>query len=162
SATAARYADPSFMTLSSKPQALTEVTTESVDRFSSGNEELDRLLGGGVVPGSLTLLGGDPGIGKSTLVLQMVGAVAETGPVLYVSGEESASQIKLRAERLGVRSDKLYVLSENNLRRALEAVEKIKPRLMVVDSIQTVFLPEFESAPGSLTQVRECAGKLLY
>ncbi|MFO1519394.1 MAG: DNA repair protein RadA [bacterium] len=160
--TAARFSDPGFVTLCSEALPITEVTSQSVARFTSGNSELDRLLGGGIVPSSLTLLGGDPGIGKSTLVLQMLGAVTENAPVLYVSGEESASQIKLRAERLGVRSDRLFVLSENNLRKAIQAVEKIQPRLLVVDSIQTVFLPELESAPGSLTQVRECAGKLLY
>ncbi len=160
--TAARFSDPKFITLTSEALPISQVTSISVDRFSSGNTELDRLLGGGVVPGSLILLGGDPGIGKSTLVLQMLGAISKLAPVLYVSGEESASQIKLRAERLGVKSDQLFVLSENNLRKALEAVEKIKPKFLVVDSIQTIFLPEFESAPGSLTQVRECAGKLLY
>ncbi len=160
--TAARYQDSSFLTLNSQPLPIGEVSSESSDRFSSGEEELDRLLGGGIVPGSLILLGGDPGIGKSTLVLQMLGAVAKQGPVLYVSGEESASQIKLRADRLGVTSKQLFVLAENNLRNVVEAVEKIKPKLLIVDSIQTMFLPEFESAPGSLTQVRECAGKLLY
>ncbi|MBL7685030.1 MAG: DNA repair protein RadA [Deltaproteobacteria bacterium] len=160
--TAERYSDPSFKTLSSEAIPISQVSTQVVSRISSKNEELERLLGGGIVPGSLTLLGGDPGIGKSTLVLQMLAAVAERGPVLYVSGEESASQIKLRAERLGVKSDQLYVLSENNLRKAIEVIEKINPHLLVVDSIQTVFLPELESAPGSLTQVRECTGKLLY
>lgn len=160
--TAERFSHPDFLTMSSEPITLSELATQSIERFSSGNQELDRLLGGGMVPGSLTLLGGDPGIGKSTLVLQMLGAIAPHAPVLYISGEESAQQIKLRADRLGVRSDRLFILSENNLRQAIEAVEKIKPKFLVVDSIQTVFLPEFESAPGSLTQVRECAGKLLY
>jgi len=160
--TAERFSDPAFLTLSSEAKPLDQISTEAVDRFGSGNSELDRLLGGGIVPGSLTLLGGDPGIGKSTLVLQMLGAAAQTAPVLYLSGEESASQIKLRAQRLGVSSERLFVLSENNLRNALKVVEKLKPKLLVVDSIQTVFLPELESAPGSLTQVRECAGKLLY
>jgi DNA repair protein RadA/Sms len=157
-----RYADSNFFTLTSEPLPITQLASQTVNRFSSGNEELDRLLGGGIVPGSLILLGGDPGVGKSTLVLQMLGAVAKSSPVLYVSGEESVSQIKLRADRLGIRSDQLFVLSENNLQKALQAVEKIKPKILIVDSIQTVFLPEFESAPGSLTQVRECAGKLLY
>ncbi len=157
-----RYADPNFFTLSSEATPLDQVVSPTVSRFSSGSEELDRLLGGGVIPGSLTLLGGDPGVGKSTLVLQMLGSVAERAPVLYLSGEESAHQIKLRADRLKIKSERLFVLSENNLQRAMEAVEKIKPQILIVDSIQTVFLPEFESAPGSLTQVRECAGKLLY
>ncbi len=160
--TSSRFSGNDFFTLTSEPTPLSQVSPQDFARFTSANEELDRLLGGGIVPGSLTLLGGDPGIGKSTLVLQMLGAVSKNDPVLYISGEESAHQIKLRADRLGVRSDALYVLSENNLRKAIEAVGKIKPKLLVIDSIQTVFLPEFESAPGSLTQVRECAGKLLY
>ena len=160
--TAARYQDSKFFVLNSKPLPISEISGESSDRFSTGEEELDRLLGGGIVPGSLILLGGDPGIGKSTLVLQMLGAVSKQAPVLYASGEESASQIKLRADRLGVTSKQLFVLAENNLRNVVEAIEKIKPKLLIVDSIQTMFLPEFESAPGSLTQVRESAGKLLY
>ncbi|MBF0491431.1 MAG: DNA repair protein RadA [Deltaproteobacteria bacterium] len=160
--TASRYSDPAFFTISSEVKSIDEVQMENIARFSSGNSELDRLLGGGIVPSSLVLLGGDPGIGKSTLVLQTVGHVAKTDPVLYISGEESASQIKMRAERLGIHSKNLFVCSENNLRKALEFVEKIKPKLLIVDSIQTIFLPEHESAPGSLTQVRECAGKLLY
>ncbi len=159
---AERYSDPAFVTLTSEAKPIADLNPQDVTRFSSSNEELDRLLGGGIVPGSLTLLGGDPGIGKSTLVLQMLGAVAREAPVLYVSGEESAEQIKLRAERLQINSKNLFVLSENNLRNAIQAIDKIKPKLVVVDSIQTVFLPELESAPGSLTQVRECAGKLLY
>ena len=159
---AERYSGDTFYTLSSEALPLSELKDQSVLRFSSGNEELDRLMGGGVVPGSLTLIGGDPGVGKSTLVLQMLGAVSKKDPVLYISGEESAGQIKLRADRLGIKSDNLFVISENNLQKALQAADKIKPKLIIVDSIQTVFLPEFESAPGSLTQVRECTGKLLY
>lgn len=157
-----RYSGDTFYTLSSEALPLHQLKEKEVLRFGSGNEELDRLLGGGIVPGSLTLLGGDPGVGKSTLMLQMLGAVSQKGPVLYISGEESAGQIKLRADRLGIKSENLYVISENNLQKALQAVDKLKPKLIIVDSIQTVFLPEFESAPGSLTQVRECTGKLLY
>lgn len=159
---AERYAASEFYTLSSEAMPLSKLKEREVIRFSSGNGELDRLLGGGVVPGSLTLIGGDPGVGKSTLMLQMLGAISQETPVLYISGEESAGQIKLRADRLGIRSENLYVISENNLQKALQAVDKLKPKLMIVDSIQTVFLPEFESAPGSLTQVRECTGRLLY
>ncbi len=157
-----RFTEPGFFSLSSEAQTIDQIHHLKIDRISTKNPELDRLLGGGIVPSSLTLLGGDPGVGKSTLTLQVLGTLAQNYPVLYVSGEESASQIKLRAERLGIRSGQLYVLSENNLQKVLETVEKIKPILLIVDSIQTVFLPEFESAPGSLTQVRECAGKLLY
>lgn len=159
---AERYAGDTFYTLSSEALPLSKLKDQEVIRFTSGNEELDRLMGGGVVPGSLTLIGGDPGVGKSTLVLQMLGAVSKQAPVLYISGEESAGQIKLRADRLGIKSDNLFVISENNLQKALQAADKLKPKLLIVDSIQTVFLPEFESAPGSLTQVRECTGKLLY
>ncbi len=157
-----RFTEPGFLSLSSEAQTIDEIHHLKIERISTQNSELDRLLGGGIVPSSLTLLGGDPGVGKSTLTLQVLGTLAQNYPVLYVSGEESASQIKLRAERLGIRSGQLFVLSENNLQKVLESVEKIKPKLLIVDSIQTVFLPEFESAPGSLTQVRECAGKLLY
>ncbi len=174
-----RYSGDTFYTLSSEALPLSALKEQEVSRFDSGNVELDRLLGGGIVPGSLTLLGGDPGVGKSTLMLQMLGSVAgskfpsppegdgvrrrgEGSRVLYISGEESAGQIKLRADRLGIQSDLLYVISENNLQKALQAADKLKPKLIIVDSIQTVFLPEFESAPGSLTQVRECTGKLLY
>lgn len=159
---AERYSGDTFYTLSSEALPLSELKDQEVVRFTSGNEELDRLMGGGIVPGSLTLIGGDPGVGKSTLVLQMLGEVSKEATVLYISGEESAGQIKLRADRLGIKSDRLFVISENNLQKALQAVDKLKPKLIIVDSIQTVFLPEFESAPGSLTQVRECTGKLLY
>lgn len=159
---AERYSDSTFYTLSSEALPLHALKEQEVVRFESGNTELDRLLGGGIVPGSLTLIGGDPGVGKSTLMLQMLGAVSKDTPVLYISGEESAGQIKLRADRLGIKSENLYVISENNLQKALQAADKLKPKLMIVDSIQTVFLPEFESAPGSLTQVRECTGRLLY
>jgi len=160
--TSSRFSDSQFIALSSEPQTLQKIDVEKVNRFSSGNEELDRLLGGGIVPSSLVLLGGDPGIGKSTLTLQMMGHVAEKNLVFYLSGEESASQIKLRAARLNINSPHLYISAENNLRKAIEYIEKLKPKLLIVDSIQTIFLPDLESAPGSLTQVRECTGKLLY
>lgn len=124
--------------------------------------ELDRVLGGGVVRGSLVLIGGDPGIGKSTLLLQACRALAELGgPVLYVSGEESAAQVKLRAERLGISPRGLYLLAETDLREIEAHLEEIKPTVLMVDSIQTVYLSDLESAPGSVSQVRECGGRLM-
>ena len=132
------------------------------DRIPVPIAELDRVLGGGLVAGSLVLVGGDPGIGKSTLVLQAAASLAGTaGPVLYVSAEESAQQVKLRADRLGLASDDLWVLSETNLNEALLAAERQTPALLVIDSIQTVFLDEITSAAGSVSQVRECAARLM-
>lgn len=120
------------------------------------------MLGGGIVPGSLVLIGGDPGIGKSTLMLQEAARLAqETFKVLYVSGEESLTQIKMRADRLGLAGNHLFVLTENNLEGILAEVEQIAPQLIVIDSIQTVYRPELESSPGSISQVRECAQQLL-
>lgn len=141
---------------------LSKITSDSKPRWESGVKEFDRVLGGGVVPGSLVLLGGDPGIGKSTLVLQILNRLYQKGVnILYATGEESAEQIKMRSDRLGIQSDVL-VLSENSLERVIAQVQKLKPNVLVIDSIQTVYLPELDSAPGSLSQVRECAGKLLY
>ena len=152
-----------FYSLQSKLAPLDEIGTQAPPRIMTRLSELDRLLGGGVVPGSVILLGGDPGIGKSTLVLQILSNLSQGGAkVAYLSGEESADQIKLRADRLKVQSKNLYVMTENDLSRALPQIEALKPELLVVDSIQTVYLPELGSAPGSVTQVRECAGKLLY
>jgi len=132
------------------------------ERVRTGLGELDRVLGGGVVAGSIVLIGGDPGIGKSTLLLQACHALAEVGaPVLYVSGEESTAQVKLRADRLGLGAKDLFVLAET----AVEAIEAqtaaLNPRVLVVDSIQTVHLADLESAPGSVSQVRECGGRLM-
>ena len=138
-----------------------EVPPQAEARFSCGIGELDRVLGGGLVPGSLVLIGGDPGIGKSTLLLQAMHHLAELGAVLYVSGEESAAQTRLRGERLGVSGRPLLVLAENSLEEIVVQVEKIKPRAVVVDSIQTVWTHSLESAPGSVSQVRESAGKLM-
>jgi len=124
--------------------------------------EFGRVLGGGIVPGSLVLIGGDPGIGKSTLLLQVAAQVAESqGTVLYVSGEESAQQIKMRADRLGITTESLLVLSETALMVILEHIEQVKPRLVVIDSIQTMYLEELESAAGSVSQLRECTVRLL-
>jgi len=143
------------------PLPLSAVSVTETPRLSTGLQELDRVLGGGIVPGSLVLIGGDPGIGKSTLLLQIARHLAEEHPVLYLSGEESPQQIKLRAERLGTQPEKLFVLAETNLNQGLEAAETLKPSLFVVDSIQTVYLEEVTSAPGSVAQVRECAARLL-
>jgi DNA repair protein RadA/Sms len=134
----------------------------SIARHSTGFREFDRVLGGGLVEGSFVLLGGDPGIGKSTLLLQMAGGLAKTGvSVLYISGEESVSQSGLRAQRLGVHSARVHMASESNLESIRDLVKQFKPQVMIVDSIQTVFLPEIQSAPGSVSQVRECAAQLM-
>src|SRR5215468_7411090 len=132
-------------------------------RLGTGIGEFDRVLGGGVVPGSLVLLGGEPGIGKSTLLLQAAANMARTiGPVLYSSGEESEHQIKSRGDRLGVGSAPLYLLAETCLERILEEIARIKPALVIVDSVQTMFSLKFQSAPGSIGQVREAATQLLF
>lgn len=152
-----------FFTLTSAcPKPLDEINTDSTPRYQSKISELDRVLGGGIVPGSLILLGGDPGIGKSTLVLQMLDHLMFNHiSVLYVTGEESLEQIKIRANRLGIKSN-IIVVAENSLDKILAHADKLKPQVLVIDSIQTVFHPHLESAPGSVSQVRECAGKLLY
>ena len=145
-----------------RPVLLAEVVMEQGDRTPIGIAELDRVLGGGVVRGSLVLIGGDPGIGKSTLLLQAARALARvTPPVLYVSAEESAAQVKLRADRLGITGDGLLLWAETDLGAVQAELDAIKPRALVVDSIQTVFLPDLESAPGSVAQVRECGARLM-
>src|SRR5438093_72238 len=132
-------------------------------RLTTGIDEFDRVLGGGIVPGSLVLLGGEPGIGKSTLLLQAAAIVARTiGPVLYSSGEESEHQIKSRGERLAVGAVPLYLLAETCLERILEEIARLKPALVIVDSVQTLFSMKFQSAPGSIGQVREAATQLLF
>ncbi len=147
--------------LRSSPQRLTEVSNDAEPRVSLPLEEFSRVLGGGVVPGSLVLLGGDPGIGKSTLLLQVSALLAEkAGPALYVSGEESPRQIKMRADRLGLKPNDLYLVTETDLDEILAHVENIKPRLLIVDSIQTTYLSDLGSAAGSVSQVRECAARL--
>jgi DNA repair protein RadA/Sms len=139
------------------PQILNRVQVDSSYRFSTGGVELDRLLGGGIVSGSVLLLVGDPGVGKSTLSLVIAGNIARTaGKVLYVSGEESAEQTKLRADRLGDFPDSLYVLSETNLELIKKYIEALEPRLVIIDSIQTAFLSSLRSTPGSPTQIKEC------
>lgn len=147
---------------SREPEPISEVTASEVERHLTGMSEFDRVLGGGIVPGAVVLIGGDPGIGKSTLLLQASEALSRNyGEVLYVSGEESVSQTKLRATRLGVKSDRLYVLCENNLEQIEKHIEAQKPKVVVIDSIQAVYLTSIQSAPGSVTQIRECTGHLL-
>ncbi len=144
------------------PVAVTEVAAAAEPRMATGFRELDRVLGGGLVPGSLVLTGGDPGIGKTTLLTQACRNLADAGRlVLYVSGEESVTQIKLRSDRLGVATANLLLLAENNLEAILGAVERVKPQVVVVDSIQTVYKPDLPSAPGSVGQVRECTAELM-
>jgi DNA repair protein RadA/Sms len=140
-----------------------DIDTTGARRLLTGIDEFDRVLGGGVVPGSLVLLGGEPGIGKSTLLLQAAAHFARNvGPVIYASGEESEHQVKSRGDRLGVREAPLYLLAETCLERILEEVTRIGPALLVVDSIQTVFSLKLQSAPGSMGQVREAATQLLF
>ncbi len=143
------------------PVLIKEVSTEEGERCSGGSGELDRVLGGGIVKGSLVLCGGEPGIGKSTLLLQVARFASEDGKVLYVSGEESDKQIKLRAERLGAISDSLYVLNETDLESIISAIEVMKPSLVIADSIQTLYSSNLTSAPGSVGQVRECTLKFM-
>jgi len=145
----------------STPQPITEIRTEDKKRYPTNSSELDRVLGGGIVPGSVVLIGGDPGIGKSTLLLQLAHSFAQAaGTVLYVSGEESARQVKMRSNRLGPAVDKLFVYAENNLELIESAIKEMKPGLVIIDSIQTVYNPDLSSAPGSVSQLRECTAEL--
>jgi DNA repair protein RadA/Sms len=141
-------------------QRLDAVAVESVSRLASGSEEFDRVLGGGLVTGSVVLIGGDPGIGKSTLLLQTLAHLCSTHPVLYVSGEESVGQIALRARRLGLGEVSLPVLAEIELERICGEIESSRPAVVVIDSIQTLCSAQLQSAPGSVAQVRECAAQL--
>ena len=144
------------------PIPICDVAGDPERRLSCGIAEFDRVLGGGLVPGSLVLIGGDPGIGKSTILLQVMDHLAKSaGPVLYVSGEESARQTRLRGERLGVRSRELLILPETSLEKVLAQIAAVKPAAVVIDSIQTMYAPGLESAPGSVSQVRESAGRIM-
>ena len=147
--------------MSRTPRKLTQVDTDSEIRVSTGMGELNRVLGGGTVIGSLVLVGGAPGIGKSTLLLQICSRLCQGRTVLYVSGEESERQIKLRANRLGVSAEGLYLLSETRLSDILSAVEEIKPDFLIVDSIQTLYNEENESSPGSISQVKDCTMSMM-
>jgi len=148
---------------SGQVRALSEVKARELPRVPTGSGEFDRVLGGGVVPGSVMLIGGDPGIGKTTLLLQALPLLAESGEqVLYVSGEESPRQIKMRGERLGIGGKHLLILGETSLEHILKAIQEIKPAAVVVDSIQTVYTEQLTSAPGSISQVQEVAGQLMW
>ncbi len=144
------------------PTPLREVPSQGLDRLRVPIGELDRVLGGGVVPGSLVLVGGDPGIGKSTLLLQLSSVMADQlGTVMYVSGEESVQQVKMRADRLGLKSPGLYLLSEGNLDRIVDHVGQLSPGMVIIDSIQSVFVEDLPSTAGSVNQLRECTARLL-
>ena len=140
---------------------LSEITSQEIERLDAGNSELNRVLGGGAVPGSFVLISGEPGIGKSTLLLQLADFMSQSNNVLYVSGEESASQIKIRADRLEISSPRLHILTETNLSRIKEIAIKDNYHVLVIDSIQTMMLEDLESAPGSVSQVREGAAFLM-
>ena len=145
-----------------RPQPIAEIAVEDLPRFSTGSGELDRVLGGGVIPGSMVLIVGDPGVGKSSLTLRVSADIARAGHrVLYVTGEESARQIRMRADRLQAIADDLLVVSETNLDTICAHVERERPALFIIDSIQTMYRPDIESAPGSVSQVRECAMELM-
>ncbi len=144
----------------SKPLRLADVTADGFERLKLPLTEFARVLGGGIVPGSLVLVGGDPGIGKSTLLLDVAAMAANLhGPTLYISGEESARQIKMRADRLNVKAKDLFLVTETNLTMMLRHIDEVKPVLVIVDSIQTTYVEDKTSSPGSVSQVRECAGR---
>jgi len=148
---------------STGPLKYEEIESQDDARIPTGCREFDRVLGGGVVPGSLVLIGGEPGVGKSTLLLQTAAAVAQKGtPVLYVSGEESDKQLKLRGQRLGINGSSLYVMSETHLEQIEAEISRLRPALVVADSIQTIYTSDLDSAPGNLSQIRECATRFLF
>lgn len=149
-------------TESSRPRTLGDISFVKEKRLSTGIKEFDRVLGGGIVPGSLILIGGDPGIGKSTLLLQAMDGLAPSGKLFYVSGEESLEQVKMRAERLNINSENILLQSETCLENILDEAKKIEPVAMVIDSIQTMYSEGLPSAPGSVGQVRECAQALMF
>ena len=158
---AAKTAGVSSVRRTAVAKRLSEVTTDETLRFTTGMSELDRVLGGGAVKGSLVLVSGAPGIGKSTLLLQICEHILREQTVLYVSGEESEQQLKLRAQRLGVQGDSLFLLCETNLDEILAAAERLKPDLLITDSVQTLFSEDKPASPGSVTQVRDCTMRLM-
>ncbi len=158
----AKHASGPAVKKKSEPVSISKITAEKEDRMTTGIRELDRVLGGGIVAGGLVLVGGDPGIGKSTLLLQLCQKAGNAGRrILYVSGEESLRQIRMRAERIGAFSDSLKLLCETDLTQILDCVEKEKPELLIIDSIQTMYTEDVSSSPGSVSQVREVTGALL-
>ncbi len=148
-------------TVQRKPSPITSIESENEPRMYTANKEFNRVLGGGIVKGSLVLIGGDPGIGKSTLLLQVSSQIAKQNKVLYISGEESVKQTKLRSDRLGASSDQLYVLAETDLEFISQTITELNPSFVVIDSIQTIYHSEIASAPGSISQVRECTAELM-
>ncbi|MDD6490298.1 MAG: DNA repair protein RadA [Clostridia bacterium] len=158
----AGYVAPSQrQTAASVPVPITQISTEDEERYHTGSKELDRVLGGGIVKGSLVLLGGDPGIGKSTILLQICRHLGKTLKILYISGEESKRQIKLRASRLNIECDSLYIMTETDVEIVANQIQSEKPDLVMIDSIQTMNFKELNSSPGSVTQVRECTNILM-
>jgi DNA repair protein RadA/Sms len=150
------------VSLAQPPKPITEIEAEEGERLKTRIGEFDRVLGGGIVAGSIVLIGGDPGIGKSTLLLQVSDRLSREGSkVLYVSGEESPKQTKIRGERLGIRASNLLVLSETSLEEIFKELQKLKPSVLMVDSIQAIFTSELQSAPGSISQVRESSARLM-
>ncbi len=146
---------------SSKPKHLKDISTSEEDRVSTGFGELDRVLGGGIVGGSLILIGGDPGIGKSTILLQTCGHLGNSKNILYISGEESQRQIKIRADRLGIHTDNIKIYSETNMVNIISCIYQEKPDILIVDSVQTMFNPDISPAPGSVSQIRDVAATLM-
>lgn len=154
---------PSFAMTPLEAKPISEIEILKEDRLLTNIKEFDRVLGGGIVPGALILIGGDPGIGKSTLLLQSANVLsAKQGIILYVSGEESLQQIKLRAMRIGAETKNLHVFTECNLDYIINKIEELKPKVAIIDSIQTIYKPELGSSPGSIGQVRECTTQLMY
>ncbi len=161
SKSAAKANFKSISTTHIKPIEISQVTSEDEERFDTGLKELNRVLGGGIVKGSLVLLGGDPGIGKSTILMQICQHLGDSLKILYVSGEESKRQLKLRADRINVNSSNLFVMTETNIEIVANEIQSFQPDLVMIDSIQTMNLTELSSSPGSITQIRECTNLLM-
>lgn len=161
SSSLARHSSVSPLSTYETPIQIKDISTSDEERYRTGMDELNRVLGGGIVKGSLILLGGDPGIGKSTILMQICEYLGRTMKILYVSGEESRRQLKLRAIRLGVNSENLYVMTETDVERIIENIKAMKPDIVMIDSIQTMNLKELSSSPGSVVQVRECTNAIM-